>query len=341
MTSSLINRRLFLTTIGAASAVGIGFVRPVRPRAQSRAKTPVTIANASGINTLIMGELMRQQQFFEHFDLAATVVHVSDGNKITSSIIGGETDITAMSGFGQIFPAMERGGKLKVLAGACILPTLAAYTAKAEIRTLQDLAGKTIGSGATGSLVHQLMLALLRKKGVDTSGIRFVNIGASPDIFRAVSVGTVDAGLGESTLLLNPAKPVRMLPSSNLADELPEYTYQGAYTSQAMIASKREVLVRALAAYGMLYRFVQTPEARDAFIKARSAIVKNGSMEEHVLIWNFIQEKQPFAKDLTLNDERLRYMQSLNLDLKVQKTQLPFSQTADMSLAQDAVKLLG
>ena len=100
MTSSLINRRLFLTTIGAASAIGTGFVRPVRPRAQSRVKTPVTIANASGINTLIMGELMRQQQFFEHFDLAATVVHVSDGNKITSSIIGGETDITAMSGFG-------------------------------------------------------------------------------------------------------------------------------------------------------------------------------------------------------------------------------------------------
>ena len=40
-------------------------------------------------------------------------------------------------------------------------------------------------------------------------------------------------------------------------------------------------------------------------------------------------------------EERIRYMQNLNLELGVQQNSLSFDQIADMSLARDAVKLLG
>jgi hypothetical protein len=45
--------------------------------------------------------------------------------------------------------------------------------------------------------------------------------------------------------------------------------------------------------------------------------------------------------DLTLSPERLRYMQELNIRFKVQKQTLPFERVADMSVAADALKLLG
>ena len=41
-----------------------------------------------------------------------------------------------------------------------------------------------------------------------------------------------------------------------------------------------------------------------------------------------------------MSEERVRYMQQLNVDTGVQKTILPFDKVADMSLARDALKLL-
>ena len=48
-----------------------------------------------------------------------------------------------------------------------------------------------------------------------------------------------------------------------------------------------------------------------------------------------------FAVDITLSEERVRYMQELNLSLGTQKKMLPYEQVVDASLAGDALKLLG
>jgi hypothetical protein len=45
--------------------------------------------------------------------------------------------------------------------------------------------------------------------------------------------------------------------------------------------------------------------------------------------------------NLVLGPERLRYIQELNVSFKEQKSVLPFERVADMSLAAEAVKLLG
>ena len=57
-------------------------------------------------------------------------------------------------------------------------------------------------------------------------------------------------------------------------------------------------------------------------------------------MWDYVQRYKPYAENLTLTPERLRYMQQLNIDLDVQKTIMPFERVADMSLAQEALKLL-
>ena len=57
--------------------------------------------------------------------------------------------------------------------------------------------------------------------------------------------------------------------------------------------------------------------------------------------WEFIQKHKPYAVDLVLSEERVRYMQRINLELGLQKRLLPYDQVADMTLAQDALKLMG
>ncbi|WP_292668855.1 hypothetical protein [Mesorhizobium sp.] len=56
-----------------------------------------------------------------------------------------------------------------------------------------------------------------------------------------------------------------------------------------MIACNRDALVWTLAAYAKLYRFVQSPDARDAFLAARKTLFPNGNEAEAIAQWKVIQ----------------------------------------------------
>lgn len=326
-------RRFLQQTLAAtlAAALPIG----------AHAATGITIANAAGGLNQVMAELMRRQRFLEAFDLEPDVLRVSDGSKILGGIVSGHVNASFMSGFIQVFPAIERGAPLKIIGGGALLPALALFSADPTVRTLRDLEGKTVGTGSIGALVHQLTVTLLRKYGVDVDKVLFVNIGGNADIFRAVTAGTVAAGAGESALLAVADRfGVHILEHGNMTEELQDFTYQGAWTSERMLADARDVLVRGLAAYGLLYRFVQDPASREAFMEARRTVFPRSDQAEHDALWGYVQAYKPFAVDLALGPERLRYMQQLNLEFGVQKTMLPFERVADMSLAADALKLL-
>lgn len=337
-TSVLPRRKLLLNAAGAALVAAL----PGGGAVAAASPTPIRIANATGGLNLVLAEIMRQQRFLESFGLAPDMLGVADGTKILGGIVSGSIDASFMSGFGQIFPAIERGADLQVIGGGSLLPSLAMYSSKPDVRTLKDLEGRTVGTASVGALIYQLTVTLLRKYQVDVAKIRFVNIGATPDIFRGVSAGTVDAGVGEVAYMGAVAQyGVHALEHGNMSVELTDYTYQGAWVTRRMIASRRDVLVRALAAYGRLYRFVQQPDARSAFFRARRVVYPRAPDSEHDASWTYVQTYKPYAVNLALTPERLRYMQELNVSFKVQKGILPFERVSDMSLAADALKLLG
>jgi ABC-type nitrate/sulfonate/bicarbonate transport system substrate-binding protein len=336
MTKGL-SRRAWLVRFYGAALLAAGACRP----STSGSTDAVHIATAAGELNQTMSELMRQQRFLESFGLSPEVAAIPDGNKILSGIYSGSIDLSPMSGFGQVFPAVERGADLKIINGATLLPWLALYSAKPDVRSLKDLEGKVVGAGAVGSLVHQLTVTLLRKYSVDVSRVRFVNIGSSADVFKGVAAGTVDGGAGPVSFTENAESyNVHAIENGNMSVELKEFTYQGGWTSSRVIEAKRDVLVRALAAYAKLFRFVQDPSSHDAFLKARQTVFPTAPEREHLTEWNNLQTLKPFATDLMVTPERIRYMQQLNLDFEIQKEMLPFDRVADMSLAQDALKLL-
>ena len=260
-------------------------------------------------------------------------------------LISGSSDICMLSGFGQVLAAVEKGGRLKVVAGAGVVPFQAMFTKRADIRTMKDLEGKTIGTGSLGALLHQTVVALLEKKGVDTKKVNFVNVGSSADVFRAVVAGTVDAGPGLYDVYDQQQKYGVHVPSDGeFWRELREYVYQGSYASDKAIAEKRDPLVRLLAAYAKLYRHISSPDSLDDYIRARQDALGGDAKQvaaEATSEWGFIQREQPYAKNLVLTEEQLRFMQELNMKTGSQTKILPFQQVADMSIALDAVKRLG
>jgi NitT/TauT family transport system substrate-binding protein len=330
--------RRALLKLSAAALVSAGGCR----RRSSGSSNVVHIATAAGGLNMTMSELLRQQKFLESFDLNPDVVAMADGTKILGGIYSGSIDVSPMSGFGQVFPAVERGADLKIISASTLIPALALFSGKPNVRSLKDLEGKVVGVGAIGALVHQLTVTVLRKYSVNDSAVRFVNIGSNTDIFKGVMAGTVDAGVGPVSFVEDAETyNVHAVPNGNMSVELKDFTYQAGWTSKRVIDKKRDALVRVLAAYAKLFRFVQQPSARDAFLGARKSVFPNAPEREHVAEWNYLQTFKPFASDLMLSPERVRYMQQINLDFHIQNEILPFERVVDLSLAQDAQKLLG
>ena len=332
----MLSRRHVLATGLAASCIGL-------PRhAAAQELVPTTVANAAGNVNITLQQMLRDLNLYEKYGLKPNLMAVADGSKIMGGLIGGDIDSSMMSGFGQIFPAIEKGAKLKMIGGCQMMPSLTLFTSKDNVRTLKDLEGKTIGTGSIGALLHQLCVALLVKNGVDVNKVRFVNIGASGDVFRASIMGTIDAGTGETAVLedMELFPKLRMVEGGNMTTGLTEYTYQGAWTSDRIIQSKRDMLVRTLAAHAELYRYLHTPAAKNDFLKARAKMLPNSTEKEGLSQWDYIQHYKPYAVDLVLSDERLTYIQKMNVETKVQSAIMPSERVADMTIARDALALL-
>ncbi len=334
-----VDRRKFLG-IGAGAVTGIALA-PKATYAQGT-KTgkglPVSVVSTNGDSGTTLIELMQSQGFLKKYDLDADFVTVSDGTKITAAIISGNADICRASGFGQTLAAISKGAELKVIGGAELVITQAIYTTRPEIKTLKDLEGRVVGSGATGALLHHMTSALLTKNGVDVNKVKFVNVGSSTDVFRAVVAGTVDAGPGLNNVHDEQAK-YGVHSIAEFWNDLPEYPYQACYTSVRVIEKKRDVLVRSLACFQELYNFIQSDAAKDAYVEA--SVKSSGSKDRTraVAQWSFLNKHKPF--NIILPESRIQYLQKLNIDAGIQKTMVPMDKIIDASLAQDALKLIG
>ncbi len=210
---------------------------------------------------------------------------------------------------------------------------------------MKDLEGRTVGVGAIGAQLHQVTLALLKKKGVDVGKVQFVSIGSSGDVFRAVAAGTVDAGNGEADVRSSLGRlGVHMVQDGDYAVELPEYTWQASFTATSTIKAKREQLVRTLAAYCKAYRYIQSPGSKDDYIKAQIDALQSKDHDQAVAAatsqWDYLQAEKTYAEDLALSPARVQYMQQLNVELGVQKKILPYEQVIDTSIAKEAVARL-
>jgi ABC-type nitrate/sulfonate/bicarbonate transport system substrate-binding protein len=328
-------RRRFIHAAGTAAVAG------ALPRAARAAFAPasVNIINTGSNDSFALQALIRQQHYLEDVNLTANTLNVSDGIKLTASVVTGASDIGILTGFSQVFPAIEAGAPLKIVGCAMRAPDFAVITGNPAIKSLKDLAGKTVGTGAVGALVYAAMAAMLKEANVDLNSVTFVNIGSSADVFKAIAAKKVDAGPCQHDF----AKVATQYNCRVIADAvrvIPQFTNQGSFTTEKAIAEKRDVLVRTLAAYGRAYRYVDSPASKVNYVKAYVEGAGPDSAATGADRWEWIQSVQGYETDIALSTARIMYMQELNVALGNQKAVLPIERVADMSLARDAVKLL-
>jgi ABC-type nitrate/sulfonate/bicarbonate transport system substrate-binding protein len=341
--SDLLTRRHILragTALGLAGSL-TALQRPARGVESGKPPGHIEIVNPSGTERLIFQNMLKEPEFLQAFGLDANFVNVGDGTKILAALISGNGDLCTGAGVAALFPAIAKGAKLKIIAGASIKPVNAIFAKRDDVKEAKDLVGKTVGVGAPGALLHSLMVAFFEKEGVDYKKVNFVNVGSSNDVFKALLQGSVDAGPIDGNFIEQQANyGIHVIKDGALWDSLPEFTNTCIFTTDETIAAKRDILVRALAMHAKLFRYILDPKSKAEFFKARAEAFGKDVPEDADAQWRFYQTTDTLATNLLVSKESIDYLQKLNIQLGVQDAMLPYERVADMSLAQEALKSL-
>ncbi len=334
---TMLDRRHFLTLSTAMVAQSF-----IPYGALAADLVPVKVVTNGGVENLTILSLLDQQGFLTSTGVAQTLVNVTSPPATLEALVTDKAEICIVSGFNGLLPAIEKGAPAKVVGAALRTPALAVYSSKPEIKRAADLVGKTVGIGPDMGLLHVTMIALLQAKGIDPKLVKFVNVGSNAEVYRDVKAGKVDAGPSDVSNSSDAVKSgLGILEDGKLWTELPNYPYQLAYASDRAIRDNRDGLVRALAAYGKLFRFISSPESRAAYEEARKAANNGVATAASQDAWTYVQTNKPYAGSPEVTKERLDYLQALHVSLGLQKIVLPTEKIADLSLARDAVRMIG
>ena len=83
----------------------------VPPPAAARAATSFNVINTGANDSLALQQLIINQKYFEQFGLTVKTQNVSDGVKLLAGIINDPTAVAMLTGFPQVFPAIEAGAR--------------------------------------------------------------------------------------------------------------------------------------------------------------------------------------------------------------------------------------
>ena len=297
----------------------------------------IRVASNQGVENSALQQLMNDRGFAHRMALDIVIVESKDISGPSAALETGTADLCMISAYAGVLPAIEAGQPLKLIGSAMRLPALAVCSADPRLRSVADLAGRRIGIGERQGLLHLVMLALLRRHGMQEADVQFVTIGSNAQVFRAIVDGSVDAGpCGVASLADAHAHVLR---GGELWRELPDFTYQLAYASDDALRMRADAIARCLAAYTLLFRFLSQPDSQEAYLAARKKV--GGDREEGGHFWTFVQRAKPYARDAGLSEAHVAYLQRLNVRAGLQHRVLPFRQIADLVPAMAARALLG
>ncbi len=200
-------------------------------------------------------EVTRDGGYFREEGLDVQLVYMRGGTAAMQALVGGAVDYAATS-FDDVLQAFNRGADIKRFYSTARLPLLALAIAPnkvAEINSFKDLEGRTVGVVSLGSIVHSIMLFLMRKAGADGKTIKFAVLG--PNIYDPVRLGQVDAAwVGEPALTLLVKQGGKALVNFMETDDAEKYLggryeFMGVSVRTAEVATRREemrALTRAL-----------------------------------------------------------------------------------------------
>lgn len=184
--------------LGVAGVIAISSGVPGSAKAQG---TKVRLAFCGQLLCVIPYEVTRARGHFADQGIDIELVYTRGGSAAIQALVGGAVEY-AGSSFDAALQAYKNGADIRRFASTGRLPLFALASAPArvdELKSVADLAGRTVGVSALGNADHALMLFLLSEAGVDHRSVAFATLGTN--LFDALRLGQVDAGMVQEPAL--------------------------------------------------------------------------------------------------------------------------------------------
>jgi NitT/TauT family transport system substrate-binding protein len=183
--------------------------------------------------------------YFAEEGLAVDALNAGGGVG-TPALLAGEVQYSTSAA--SSFSAILKGAPLKIVYTNVDRPGYELWSTTPDVRTVEDLVGKSIGVLTRGDSSEVAVRLLLEQRGVDASGVAFTALGGSAQSLAAAQAGAVAAvtlGTAEAVQLAQGIPHGHQL--ANLKREL-RMLYMGLTTTDRELQEHRERVRRVLRA---------------------------------------------------------------------------------------------
>jgi NitT/TauT family transport system substrate-binding protein len=209
---------------------------------------------------------------FEKYGIAIKHVVIRGGTNINLAALGTDEVQFLYCAADSTLPGMAAGRDATLIASPLIgLPYV--IIARKEIRTVQDLKGKSIGVGSVAGLPYRLLRIFVKKFGLTDTQIRPVG-GSQPERYNAMVQGVIDSGPFTPPMDARGKKDGFNLIYHMNDLGLPAI-YSSLHTNAKSLRERRPIVQRFVAALAEAVKFVEdNPEKAKASV-ARILRVKD------------------------------------------------------------------
>ena len=213
---------------------------------QARERVNVVYASISGL--FLASWVAQEGGYFAKEDLDVNLVYIQSATIAIQAMLAGEAPIV-LAGGEPVIESGLKGGDAIFIGGISIVPAVH-FMALPEIKTVQDLKGKSVGVTRFGSSTDYAMRQVLRKNGLEpVKDVTVLQIAgghrglATALLNRSISAATIAppnslrAEKGGAKLLLDMAKSGIYFPYSTIA------------STRAFVKNRRPVAIGFMKAY--------------------------------------------------------------------------------------------
>ena len=206
------------------------------------------------------------QKIFAKYGIAIKHVVIQGGSNLVLAAMGADEIQFLYCAGDSTIPAMAAGGDAKLIASPLVgLPYV--IIAQKDIRTIQDLKGKSIGIGSLVGLPFRLIKAFIKKFNLENVQIRPLG-GSQPERYNALVQSIIQAAPFTPPLDVR-GKRDGFNVLYHLNDLGLPFLYSSLHTNSKSLAERRPLVQKMVAAIAESVRFVEdNPE------KAKAAVSK-------------------------------------------------------------------
>ena len=266
--------------------------------------------------------------------LKVELLQIKAGATLMKALISGEIDSVDM-GVAESIVAGIRGTGVKIVG--CTWPGVPQVVlAKAEIKTLADLKGKTVAISSPGSLPDLLFRGMLDAASVPFADVKLATQGADLDRYKSLLAGITDAAVVSNEFEAVMPSNIKVLAKGGSA--VPKFIRLCVATSSKVLAERRDDLIKFVAAEMDAYKYAATHRDETVKIAHEMTNAKSDDTRAQFIYDQALREKQ-IDPSLAIPIDRIDWMQELFVKAGVVPKTVPTASLIDTSVRDDAAKL--